>query len=414
MLVLTAVCLVLALVQLALAWRARQTVPPFDALDAPGVRTMKTWPRLSVVVPARDEAHGIEAALASKLACGYPNLEIVLVDDRSTDGTGTIARRLAAQDDRLTIVRVDELPAGWLGKVHAMSVGIERACGDWILLSDADVHIERGTLERAVAYAEAHEVDLVAMMPRVDLDSALLDACMASMLRVLALGGRVWQANDDRSDIAVGVGAFNLVRKSALAKSPGLAHLKMEMADDVALGAMLKACGARCRFVAARGAVHLVVAERLGVLARGMEKGGGLFGFSLARTLLVAALWFAIDFGVPLAAMGMNGLFSLAGAIAGCQLFALTLVHGMFAQQFGGRTVSWGVLLWPIGGLLGLAMIVRSGALAWWREAIVWRGTYYTKSELEAGRRWIHGRVHVREVERPRSRDQRPDEVAVR
>ena len=373
-------CLLFAFVQLALAWRVRSTVPVLSSLDAPPPRA---WPRLSIVVPARDEAGGIEAALASKLACGYPNLEVIVVDDRSTDGTGEIARRLAESDPRLAVTRVDELPAGWLGKVHAMSIGASHATGEWLLLSDADVHVTPGTLERVVAHAEAHDVDFIALMPRMDRAGALVDACVAGILRLLALVGRTWAANDDRSNVGVGVGAFNLVRRDALERSHGLVHLRMEMADDVALGAMLKASGARCRFFAARDAVHLVFAERVGVLARGLEKGGGIMGFSLVRTIAVTLVWLAVDLGVPLGAIAAGGPVALVGAL---QLLLLTGTHALVSRHFGAPM--GGVLLWPLGGVVGIAMFARSGVLAWWRGAIVWRGTHYGKDQIEGGRRW--------------------------
>ena len=99
-----------------------------------------SWPALSVVVPARDEARTIEPALASLLAQDYPGLEVVLVDDRSTDGTSAIIDRLAASNPQIAAVHVRELPAGWLGKVHALQRGFERARGDFVLFTDADIH----------------------------------------------------------------------------------------------------------------------------------------------------------------------------------------------------------------------------------------------------------------------------------
>lgn len=386
--VVAAACALFALVQLVLALRIRATVPVLSEIDAP---TPSAWPRLSVIVPARNEAHGIEAALASKLACGYPNLEVVVVDDRSTDGTGTIAARLASTDARLTVTRVDDLPPGWLGKLNALSVGVASASGDWLLLSDADVHVTKGTIERAIAHAEAHEVDFIAMLPRMHAVEPILDACVTGMIRTTALVGRTWSANDDASKIGVGVGAFNLVRRSALERSRGLAYLRMEMADDVALGAMLKASGARCRFFAARDAVHIVFAERLGVLSRGVEKGGGLLGFSLLRTLAVACAWLAIDVAVPFVALATQS--PLAAALGAAQLVLLTAMHVVLARHF--RLPMRGALLWPIGTIVGIALLARSGALAWWRGAIVWRGTSYGRAEIEAGRRWLSGQVRL-------------------
>src|SRR5579872_2978529 len=97
------------------------------------------WPTVSVIVPARDEAVKIEGAMRSKLAIDYPALEVIAVDDRSQDGTGAILDRLAREDPRLTVVHLDTLPEGWLGKSHAMHVAAATARGKYLLFTDADV-----------------------------------------------------------------------------------------------------------------------------------------------------------------------------------------------------------------------------------------------------------------------------------
>ena len=138
--------------------------PQLDEVDA---NDPSSWPTLSVVVPARDEAHTIEPAVASLLAQDYPNLQVVLVDDRSTDETGTIIDRLAAKDSRVAAVHVRELPDGWLGKVHALQRGVERASGDFILFTDADIHFAPGVLRRAIAWSEAERLDHLAVLAEV-------------------------------------------------------------------------------------------------------------------------------------------------------------------------------------------------------------------------------------------------------
>src|SRR5213593_4817996 len=125
----------------------------------PSARADIMLPSLSIVVPARDEAASIGRALGSLLAQDYPDLEVIAVDDRSADGTGDVLRDLAARDSRLLAVRVDDLPAGWLGKNHALWRGAERARGEWLLFTDADVIFAQGALRHAVAYAAAERLD---------------------------------------------------------------------------------------------------------------------------------------------------------------------------------------------------------------------------------------------------------------
>jgi hypothetical protein len=180
------------------------------------------------------------------------------------------------------------------------------------------------------------------------------------------------------------------VRRSALDRTPGLVHLRMEIADDVALGAMLKACGARCRLYAGGEDVHLTFVDSLAALSRSSEKGGALMGFSLLRPVLVVALWLALDLVVPLAAVAAGGAAAWFGGIA---LFALTTLHLVIARRFTANAAA--ALLWPAGVALLALLSLRSGALAWWRNGVVWRGTYYGRDEVEAARRFVAGRVRM-------------------
>lgn len=367
------------LLQLLLALRVWRAVPPVSSLRPP---PLSTWPKLSMVVPARDEATRIEGALASKLACGYPALEVVAVDDRSRDETGAILDRMAQIEPRLVVTHVTELPEGWLGKLHAMSKGLERATGDWVLFSDADVHLEAGVLERLVAHAESEQIDLVAVFPQMHPVHPVLDAGLAVAIRFLALAGRTWLANDDRSRIGVAVGAFSLVRRKVLESTDALRELRMEIADDVALGALVKQSGARTRFFAGRREVHVVFQESFAAAARSADKGGGMLGFVLWMPIMAAVLPVTLDLGVPLWAISMGGLTAALGAAA---LAAATLTHLVIGLHFRGPLL--GAILWPIGHFVNAALILGTGVRTWRQQGIRWRNTFYSRGALEAGRR---------------------------
>src|SRR5690349_17494035 len=165
------------------------------------------WPRVSLLVPARNEIGTLGPAMRSRLAEGYPALEVVLVDDRSTDGTSALVDTLAAEDDRIRALHVDSLPPGWLGKLHAMSEGLQLATGEWILFSDADVHLVAGTIARAVAFAEAHRLDHLSILPELLPATWLVDAALASFTRTGLVMGRVWLVSDPRSNVGGSVGA---------------------------------------------------------------------------------------------------------------------------------------------------------------------------------------------------------------
>ncbi|MER2561069.1 MAG: glycosyltransferase [Myxococcaceae bacterium] len=166
-----------ALAFFGLAVRATLKLPRLKHLDPPAPAS---WPTVSLLVPARDEAQGLEAALRSKLALDYPALQVVLIDDRSTDETGAIADRLAANDPRLLAVHVRELPEGWLEKVNALQRGLEQSSGEWLLLSDADIHYAPDTLRRAIAHCETRGLDLLCALPTFTAPTPLVNACLAA------------------------------------------------------------------------------------------------------------------------------------------------------------------------------------------------------------------------------------------
>ena len=233
----------------------------------------KDWPLLSIVIPACNEAANIEAAVESLLRQDYPNFEIVLVDDRSTDGTGEIIDRLAVREPRIRALHVKTLPKGWLGKVHALHRGFEITKGDWLLFTDADVHFAPGTLSRAVGWAAANRIDHLALAPLAVQQSFLLDIVVHTFMLLFLLGTRAVGINRPSSRAFAGVGAFNLVRRAAFQRTPGFPWLRLEPCDDVGLGLMVKRAGGRSFFAFAQATFNRgVVPLGCGDVQRSREK----------------------------------------------------------------------------------------------------------------------------------------------
>jgi cellulose synthase/poly-beta-1,6-N-acetylglucosamine synthase-like glycosyltransferase len=275
--------------------RTRSAVPFVRDFDDPAPAQ---WPRVSMVIPARNEEDTIEPAVRSHLRDTYPNLEVVLVDDRSTDGTGPAIDRLAAEDCRVVPVHVTELPADWLGKQHAMQAGLERATGTWILFTDADVYATPGCLRRAVARCEVRGLDPLAVIPELRSTGFVLDAVIAQFLRTVLVATRPWAIEDPRTDAGIGAGAFSLVRRSALDRSPGLAWLKLELGDDIALGQMLKSSGAHCSMAMGKGMLDVLFYPNLGAMACAAERAGftSIGHFNLLRIVAIVVGYWAMEF----------------------------------------------------------------------------------------------------------------------
>jgi cellulose synthase/poly-beta-1,6-N-acetylglucosamine synthase-like glycosyltransferase len=261
-------------------------VPTVDELPAV---SLPRWPRVSLVVPARDEAGTLGPALAARLADDYPDLEVIVVNDRSQDATGAIADELARSDARVRVVHLDGLPEGWLGKVHAMHRGSALASGEYLLLSDADTHWQPGTLRRIVARCEARGLDHLSVFPTARTSGLVLDAATATLTRMLMLAGRPWAVPDPRSRAALGIGAFNLVRRAKFERAGGFEWLRLEVADDVGVGWMIKARGGRSEMLRGGEYVAMHLYTNLGEYARSAEKIGQVFGFRATPAIVAAA-----------------------------------------------------------------------------------------------------------------------------
>ncbi len=370
------------LVNLVLALRVVRTVPLLKHCQPP---EPDEWPKLSLIIPARDEADTIEAAVQSRLQDDYPNLEIVLIDDRSGDGTGEIIDRLAANDPRVHVLHIRELPADWLGKVHALQRGYEASSGEWLLFTDADVHWVPGTLRRSVAHALARGLDHVAVIPELWRAAFLLDVLLATFVRLMCLLGRLWAAGDPRSTAAAGVGAFNLVRRAAFERTPGFPWLKFEIVDDIGLGQMLKAAGARSAVVNGRRLVGLHWYRSLGALARGMERTAfaGLGKTGVAPMLLLSLLISVLDVAPFVGLIPLCVPYLMAAGAAGTA--TALLAQATTWCWINGRLLP--ALFVPLGAVLAVGVTLRSACCAVRRGGLVWRGTFYPADRLRQGTR---------------------------
>lgn len=349
------------------------------------IQEPERWPRVSIVVPARDEAATLVEATRRKLADGYPDLELVLVDDRSTDGTSGLADELAAADSRIRVLHLTQLPDGWLGKLHALHRGAAEATGEWLLFSDADVHFEPGTVRRAVGHCLRDQREVLAMLPHLRPVGLLLDAALSIFLRLVVLGYRTRAVRDDHHPYGVGSGSFTLVRRDALARSPGFEAIRMEVADDLNLGLLLKAAGARCAVLNGVGSLSVEFYPSLWALFRGAEKNGfAVMGRCSVLLTWLGALGLLLFELAPLLALALPGpgwLRALGG---------VTLVLATAATVAAGR---WNdrpllpALLFPIGSVLFAAVMFRSGWIGWRLGGLRWRETLFSTAELKAAAR---------------------------
>ncbi len=385
--VLGAVAAAAAVAQLVQVEVGGRRVPELaDAPPAPLAPGPGGAPLVSVVVAARDEAHTIAGGLASLRALGGADggaaVEVVVVDDRSADGTGDVARRAAAGDPRVHVVRVDALPDGWLGKTHALQRGAERARGEWLLFTDADVVFAPDALARLLGLAAARGADVVTAGPALELRTWPLALVVNHFVVVFLLHTRPWRAQDPRAREAVGIGACILVRASAYRAAGGHAAVRLRPDDDLALGRALKRAGARLLVAGGGRMLRVAWYDSLGAFARGLEK--NVYAGMEYRAWLAAAAVAAtvVAYAGPLAgavlARGAARWLFAAAALAQCALYARVAAAG--------RTRPWLAPLYAAAALGFAWVVARAVWLTVRRGGVEWRGTRYPLALLRTNR----------------------------
>ena len=349
------------------------------ALDDP-----PQWPRLSVIVPACNEEKTIETALGSLLGQDYPNLEIILVDDRSTDDTGRIIDRLAQQDNRVKIIHITELPQGWLGKVHALHKGTEASTGDWLLFTDADIEFAPGILRRAMAFSLQKGIDHLALLPGVTMHGFWLKVLIHTFGLLLLFSTRVDKVNRGQGEHFIGIGAFNLVNKRCFTSTPGFKWLRMEVVDDMGVGLLIKRAGGKTWFAMAEQDLTVHWYSDIKAMFHGLEKNsyGPASHYNIPRFLVLVLflVWFSV---APYLALLS---FWIGLKLLGLLVISLQLIYAVFFVR-NDRSATLSLMLFPIGLIIYSMVVIRAGYKCIANNGINWRGTHYSIQDLKQGQR---------------------------
>jgi glycosyltransferase involved in cell wall biosynthesis len=335
-------------------------------------------PRVSVVLAARDEQARIENTVRRVLEQRDVSVEIIVVDDRSTDGTSAILRRLAEEDARVKPRRVETLPDDWLGKCHACHVGASVATGDWILFTDADCWMKPDVIARAVAAAERDKVQHVTLTPGIAPETA--GAAAWHFIFLMSLADWISGVNRDRPNRHLGMGAFNLVQAPAYRTSGGYEALRLTVLDDVKFGLVLRRAGHRTRAFLGGDDVECHWGATVRDMVQIMEKNY----FAALEYRTSAAL--ILGLGAPLLWLGaVAGPFTgtPAGAAAGLALASLMVPTAMLARRLGWpwRHAALTPLVFPA---LFYA-VLKSTVVTLRQGGVRWRGTFYSLNRLRAG-----------------------------
>jgi chlorobactene glucosyltransferase len=203
-------------------------------------------PLVSILVPARNEEHRVlESCIRSILAQDYGQFEVIAVNDRSTDATKTILETLAKTDERLRVIEGTKLPPGWLGKPYAMQQAVSHARGEWILATDADMIFETSALRTAMDRVLKAQADALTLVPRFEAGSFWERVMIPTWAWVFLMFALCYRIDDPKTDRAVGIGGFFLLRQTVLDRVGGYRALKDEVMEDARLAERIKRSGAR-------------------------------------------------------------------------------------------------------------------------------------------------------------------------
>ena len=375
---------------LALAWASRVVDAAFGM---PGVAdvALPKWdrrpagePRVSIIVPARNEEEDIVATLEQLLVLDYSNYEIIAVNDRSTDITGQRMEEVASQagtHGRLKVIHIRALPPRWLGKTHAMWTAGNQATGEWLLFTDADVLFKPDSLRRAIAYAEAERADHVVLFPRIIMKRAGEKMMISFFQALFVFGHRPWKVADPDAPDHMGVGAFNLVRRSVYDAVGTYDALRMEVLDDMKLGKVVKNAGFAQRNVFGEDLISLRWAKgAFGIVNNLTKNFFAVLSFQWPRTVAAIIGLGFLNLGPFVGVLLAHGW---ARAPYGFALISLFLLYCGMARR--SAVPFYYFFLHPVSTTLFMYTLVRSMIHALWNDGIVWRGTKYPLDELRKG-----------------------------
>ena len=339
-------------------------------------------PALSIIVPARNEEYQIERCVRSLLSQDYPDFEVIVVDDHSTDDTAKIVERIAAGDSRLTLVRGGELPRGWVGKPWAISQGLAHARGSWLLFTDADTFHESNAASAAVSCALDRDVNVLSLLTDQEMVSVSERVFLPSILWTIAFGtGPLADVNNPARENAIFNGQYLLFERHAYESLGGHEAVRGEIAEDLELARLVKADGRfRSALVTCGSLVRTRMYRNFSELWNGFVKNFALGTRGQPVMTAAAITFFALVAPItPVAVVVFLalGLWAAAGATFAAMLLAIV------TAEIGLRrvvTLRWSGLGLPVGITLMVAIFVAS-VVSHRFGTVAWRGRSYSSEQ---------------------------------
>jgi len=339
-------------------------------------------PKLSVIIPARNEERRIQDALQSVLNQDYQNVEFIIINDRSTDRTGDILARMQSVDSRLRIEHLTTLPKGWLGKNYALYSGARKATGELLLFMDADVVLQPSAISKAVFYLLKNRLDHLTIGPDIKMPGRLLGMFSLAFLIFLSLYARPWKAKDITSKRYIGIGGFNLLRTEVYNAVGTHQAIAMRPDDDLKLGKLVKKQKYRQELLWGKDMLCVEWYSSVRELIDGLMK--NMFAaveYSVVAVIAASIAQFAFNVWPLLGIFFTSGIQRLINLI----IFLAILILCWDSARFYSLK-RWYGIGFPLCSLLFIYILWRSMLLAIINNGINWRGTHYSLAELKANK----------------------------
>ncbi|MEP7251731.1 MAG: glycosyltransferase family 2 protein [Ginsengibacter sp.] len=341
---------------------------------------MSTDDDLSVVIiiASRNEEASLKQALTSVCNLEYKNYRVLVVNDRSTDNTTNILSELQVKYQKLSVINIDTLPEGWLGKNHALYTGSKFSDEDYILFTDADVLFKKDVLNKAMHYCLKNNLDHLTILPGIISSSSLLNSVVMTFVIMLTALQRPWAAKIRKSKASMGVGAFNLVKRDMYIQAGTHEAIAMRPDDDLKLAASIKAAGGKADVLYGQNEIEVEWYASVKEFINGLMKNifsGFKYNVFFAALGAIGTLFF---FVLPLPILLVFGTNTE-------RIFALIILVFqlvLYGSMPGSSGKWWYGFITIYSGLVMTYIIIKAAATNLYNGGIYWRETFYSLTEL--------------------------------
>lgn len=342
--------------------------------------TRHFFPKLSIIVCACNEEGDIKQTLSRLSHLNYPNLEIIAVNDRSTDQTGALMDAMALQDKRIIPLHLTQLPAGWMGKNHAAFCGSKVATGEWLLFLDADLKLEPDTLNRMMSHVLDNQLEHVTALTHYKCSGffyQVFHLAHKSFGYMLAL--KPWMARLKWSNRSMNIGHFCLYSQAAYARIGGHRAVAMECLEDVRMGELVKKHGLAQEAISTQQHASIAWYHSWQDMFHGICKNSfAFFHYHLFPLLLGTFMWcllFILPFAAVLFTRGTSQLLFFVSCVLLWGIAAQTANFFRIPRKY--------VICLPFGLVAHLFPVYASVFSFYKHKGIYWRGTFYHADTLK-------------------------------